>query len=219
MKKYILKCTTAICVCLGTMGTASADIIYSFSASGTGDNVLFTSGQTGATIVGTTQQSNTNIVFAGNETLATQASGQARITGSADQNLDFVDISLQAANTGFTSLVFDLNGLPRQTGSATITAFDQFGNSFVGTITSLSPGQNFVTVLASNGQLITDVQISTTASFGDIEQVRLGGAQAVPGPVVASGLPGLLAACGALVILARRRRSAIPLHRTPFPSR
>ena len=37
-------------------------------------------------------------------------------------------------------------------------------------------------------------------------QIRLGGAQAVPGPVVGAGLPGLLIACRALVALARRRK-------------
>src|SRR5262249_27339282 len=35
------------------------------------------------------------------------------------------------------------------------------------------------------------------------------GVQAVPGPVVGAGLPGLLAACAGLVALARRRRQAV----------
>ena len=215
MKRSLVRCGTAILLCLGSLGGANADIMYSFSASGTGDNVLFTKGQTGTTIVGTTQQSNTNVVFTGdgNETLATQANGQARLTAS---NFEFLDISLQAANTGFTTLVFNLNGVPHQTGGASITAFDQFGNSFVGNIASLGSGQNFVTVTASNGQIITHVNISTTGPIGDLEQVRLGGFQAVPvvqvlatpGPVVGGGLAGLLAACGALVGFARRRRSA-----------
>jgi hypothetical protein len=206
----LVKYGAAMLLCLATIGAASADIMFDFSSSGTGDNVNFQNGATGTTIVGTTQQSNTNVLFTGNETLATQASGQARITGSADQNLNFIEISLQAANSGFTSLVFNLNGLPQQSGSAIITAFDQFGTPFIGTITSLGPGQNFVTILASNGELITDVTASATANFGDIEQVRLGGAVAVPGPVVGASLPGLLVACGFLVIFARRRRSSKP---------
>jgi len=34
-------------------------------------------------------------------------------------------------------------------------------------------------------------------------------AEAVPGPIVGAGLPGLVVACGALIALARRRRQRI----------
>lgn len=211
MAKKLLSFGVAVVLCMAATEAARANITFNFSASGTGNNVLFDNGLTayaGVALVGTTQQTSTNVDFIGNETLATQANGQARITGAADQTLNFIDISLQQANTGFTSLVFDLNGLPQLSGTATITAYDQFGNPFVGTIASLSSGNNFVTVTASNGELITDVKVSTTSNFGDLEQVRLGGAQAVavPAPVAGAGVPGLIAACGALIAFARRRR-------------
>jgi hypothetical protein len=214
MRKSVLSFGAATVLCLGATGAAQANITFDFSNSGTGNNVNFANGVTanaGVPLIGTTQQTSTNVAFIGNETLATQASGAARITGATDQNLNFIDISLQQANTGFTALVFNLNGIQGQNGTATIIATDQFGNTFPGTIQSLGNGQNFVTVLASNGELIKDVTVSTTTNFGDLEQVRLGGAQAlaVPGPIAAAGIPGLVAACGALVAFARRRRKAL----------
>jgi hypothetical protein len=56
--------------------------------------------------------------------------------------------------------------------------------------------------------LIRDVKVSTTSNFGDLEQVRLGAAQALaaPAPVAGAAVPGLIAACVAVIAFARRRR-------------
>jgi hypothetical protein len=100
--------------------------------------------------------------------------------------------------------VFTLNTIPGGTGMATITATNQFGLQSAFTLV-LGNGQNFFTLTTDALQFITDVMISTTVGLADVRQIRLGDVVAVPGPVVGGGLPALLAALGALLVLGRRR--------------
>lgn len=89
---------------------------------------------------------------------------------------------------------------------------------FFGTMTILSssgptPGFTAAFVVGSHGQIdFTTTQIpdgrTLDAVVADKATVSVGlsSGEVVPGPIVGAGLPGLLAACGGLVALARRRR-------------
>jgi hypothetical protein len=197
---------------LGGASYAQADIIFNASPSGTGDNVLFNqqpNNQTGNPVFGNINVTgNPTVRFSSNENLITPSGGQARIE-AVDGSLSFLDVSLAAAGTGFDSAVFNLNSANGTTGTATITAFNQFGQNEVFTL-DLGNGQNFFTLTTDAAQFITDVRISSTVGLTDVRQIRLGPVQAapVPGPIVGAGLPGIIMAAGGLLALARRRRKA-----------
>ena len=59
--------------------------------------------------------------------------------------------------------------------------------------------------LAAGDRLIFQAEFSGGTDGGESFYLT---AQAVPGPIVGAGIPGLVAACGMLVALARRRRNA-----------
>jgi hypothetical protein len=68
----------------------------------------------------------------------------------------------------------------------------------------------FVPLLTGMDQLSHTVAFFPFYTFDAlIGNVLLASITAVPGPIVGAGLPGLIAACGALIALARRRRQRI----------
>ena len=75
---------------------------------------------------------------------------------------------------------------------------------------SNSATAGFVQLLTGTDELSHSIPFFNFYTFDAlIGNVLLASITAVPGPIVGAGLPGLIAACGALIALARRRRQRI----------
>jgi hypothetical protein len=126
------------------------------------------------TILGVTNQTNTAVKFTGNETLIDPPQGQAVIK-TTDGTLNFLNISLTDPTQGFGKFEFNLDGAT--TGLVHLAFTDQLGQTFGGDFTVDAHGSNFFDAVASNGELITNVQLTGVNGYNvsDVGQVRLGG--------------------------------------------
>jgi hypothetical protein len=160
---------------------ASATITWSTDQQlGQGQTVQLVNNQVvapGDTLVGYTNQTNTEIDFTSTQSISTQAAGQALIFGTDEllNNLTFGFADPLLAATYLEFNLFYAGGGPNG-GTATgvtLTGLDQDGNDWIQNF-SLGNGENFFSALASNGEVITGVSF-TTAGGGvtDFRQLRI----------------------------------------------
>ena len=156
------------------------------------ENIMLNTGTSGASVFGTTNQSNIMVQFSSiTDSLTEPANGQARVE-PVDGLLNNITISIPGGSFG-DLIVNPFFG----SGTATVTAVST--TNVTSTFSyALGNGQNFLTIIDTNGTL-SSVTISAPGGFQDLRQPRISGAQLVTEAVpesatlllLGSGLLGL----------------------------
>ena len=176
------------------------------------ENVLLNTGTTGNTVLGTLNQSGFLVNFTSTQVLTEPSNGQARIEATNNSSqIPVTNISFSLGNGTFTDAIFNpfIGGTVGSPGDATITVVgkDAMANpeTFTGTF-SLGNGQNFFTVVASNGEIIDSISLSSISGFGftDLRQVRISGATVASVPETGTTFCLLGASVLALTLLRRK---------------
>jgi PEP-CTERM motif len=187
-------------------GTAKADIVVVTGVNNQGtDNVLLNPATNVLTVTGTVGPDNLVVNFtssSGSGLLNANPSGQATVSGGTG-NTALTQLTFGLANNDtFTRAVFNINAATSGSVLIHVEGVNITGGFFEDDFTVDANGQNFFTVTAINGQLITSISLTgiNGAVFQDVRQVRLGGgeiAETVPEPasmmLLGTGLLGAAA--------------------------
>jgi len=187
-------------------GTAKADIVVVTGVNNQGtDNVLLNPATDVLTVTGIVGQNNLVVEFessSGSGLLNANPSGQATVSGGTG-NTALTQLTFGLANNDtFTAAVFNINASVSGSVLIHVEGINIDGGFFEDDFTVDANGQNFFTVTAINGQLMTSISLTAIngAVFSDVRQVRLGGGEVVetiPEPasmlLLGSGLLGAAA--------------------------
>lgn len=169
--------------------TAKADIVVVTGVNNQGtSNVLLNPATDVLTVTGVVGQNNLLVNFqssSGSGLLNANPSGQATVSGGTG-NTALTQLTFGLANNDtFTRAVFNINAATDGSVVINVQGINIDGGFFEDTFTVDANGQNFFTVTAINGQLITSISLTAIngATFQDVRQVRLGGGEVVETPV------------------------------------
>jgi hypothetical protein len=176
---------TIVSLILLSAATAKADIVVITGVNNQGtDNVLLNPATNLLTVTGTVGQNNLLVNFtssSGSGLLSANPSGQATVSGGTG-NTALTQLTFGLANNDtFTRAVFNINAATSGSVVIHVEGVNINGGFFEDDFTVDANGQNFFTVTAINGQLISSISLTgiNGATFQDVRQVRLGGGEVV----------------------------------------